>query len=66
MFNTNFMKLNVTTVAGLFASVATMLSLSACGGGQQQQMQAPAPEIAVMTVNYGKCLSSYHKRPHRY
>ena len=53
MFNTNFMKLNVTTVAGLFASVATMLSLSACGGGQQQQMQAPAPEIAVMTVNYG-------------
>ena len=30
-----------------------MLCLTACGGGQQQQTQASAPEIATLTVNYG-------------
>jgi membrane fusion protein (multidrug efflux system) len=46
------MKLNSAKFVGtsLIAGVAVMLS--SCGGGQQQQ-QTSAPQIAVMTVEYG-------------
>ena len=47
------MKFNVANTTGVALSSVLMLCLTACGGGQQQQTQASAPEIATLTVNYG-------------
>jgi efflux transporter, RND family, MFP subunit len=46
------MKFNAAKTAGMALATATVLCVTACGG-QQQQAQAPTPEIATMTVDYG-------------
>ncbi|MCM1020709.1 MAG: efflux RND transporter periplasmic adaptor subunit [Muribaculum sp.] len=47
------MKFKAVKTVGLMVSVATVMNLVSCGSGQQQQMQAPAPQIATITVGYG-------------
>lgn len=51
MFNYKEMNLKVVKTLGLFFTCTAIVALSSCGGGQQQQ--APAPQIATMTVAYG-------------
>lgn len=46
------MKFNAAKTAGMALATATVLCMTACGG-QQQQAQAPTPEIATITVDYG-------------
>lgn len=46
------MKFNAAKTAGMALATATVLCMTACGG-QQQQAQAPAPEIATIIVDYG-------------
>lgn len=43
------------------AIIVASLSLASCSGGQQQQMQQQAPQIATMTIGYGssELLSTY-------
>lgn len=43
------MNLSVMKFAGILLSGATLITMTSCGGSQQQQ-QAPAPQIATMTV----------------
>lgn len=52
MFNYKEMNAKVLKTAGLFLTGAAVTVLSSCGG-QQQQMQQQAPQIATMTVAYG-------------
>lgn len=51
MFNYKEMNLKVVKTLGLFFAGTTIVAFSSCGRGQQQQ--APAPQIATMTVAYG-------------
>lgn len=46
------MNVKVFKTAGLYLASAVAIALTSCGGEQQQQ-QAPAPQIATMTVAYG-------------
>ena len=47
------MNLNAMKTAGTLLSTAAILCFTSCGGGEQQQMQqAPAPQIATMTLDY--------------
>jgi len=46
------MDLKVMKTAGTLLSAAAILCFTSCGGGQQQQAQAPAPQIATMTIGY--------------
>lgn len=48
------MKLNPVKSAGITLISASILGFTSCGGSQQQQqMQAQAPQLATITVNYG-------------
>jgi membrane fusion protein (multidrug efflux system) len=50
----NVMKLNPVKSAGITLISASILGFTSCGGSQQQQqMQAQAPQLATITVNYG-------------
>ena len=47
------MNLKAMKTAGTLLSTAAILCFTSCGGNQQQQtQQAPAPQIATMTVGY--------------
>lgn len=60
MFNVSIMNAKVFKGISLPAVIAASLGVVSCGG-QQQQMQMSAPEIATMTVAYGQSdlLSDY-------
>lgn len=47
------MKIKAFSMASVAVSAFSMMILSSCGGKQAQQQEAPAPEIAVMTVTPG-------------
>ena len=54
MFKENRMKVKFMQSIGCSLTIAAMLSLSACGGGDKQQAaQQMVPEIATMTVTSG-------------
>lgn len=52
MFKVSIMNVTVFKAVGLSAAIALTAGLTSCGG-QQQQQQAQAPEIATLTVAYG-------------
>lgn len=47
------MNLNSAKTVGTSLITGFAIVLTSCGGGQQQQMQMSAPQIATMTVEYG-------------
>lgn len=47
------MKMKVLQTAIISVAGMAVAGLTSCGGGSQQQMQMPAPQIATMTVGYG-------------
>lgn len=50
MFKKRTMKFNLLKTAGCIVTGASITLLCSCGGQQQQQMQAGAPEIGTVTV----------------
>ena len=46
------MNLKATKTAGTLLTSAAILCFTSCGGNEQQQAQAPAPQIATMTIDY--------------
>ncbi len=52
MFKFNVMNMNFLKSTGWLCATTSVFLLASCGGNQQQQMGASAPQIATMTVDY--------------
>lgn len=53
MFKSKRNKMQILKSVGHVCALASVLMLSACGGGQQAGMQQQAPEVATMTITVG-------------